>query len=163
MAAEEVRVTCVWANMTSYQDSQCLSLSEEEVKALHTNNITRCRTRRLEAPRRLAITFFAAGGEELNGPGITNFRGASGGSGGGAGNGCEGMSGAGGTDGSNGTKAQECHYGWGLGQGAYPSNVLFIRNHLTPGAGGHGVFTTYQYYGGGGGGGGILFKMCLKT
>ena len=99
----------------------------------------------------------AAGGEGRSGTG--NFAGAAGGSGGGEGTAyCnEGTSGAGGTDGSNGSKG--CgSFGVGSGQGAFPLHVLFIRNRLTPGAGGPGVSTSYPYRGGGGGGGGILLN-----
>ena len=98
----------------------------------------------------------AAGGEGRSGS--ANYRGAAGGSGGGEGNGYSpGTSGAGGTNGSNGSSGSG-HWGVGLGQGAFPSHVLFIRNRLTPGAGGRGVSTTHPYYGGGGGGGGILLN-----
>ena len=101
----------------------------------------------------------AAGGEGRSGLG--NYEGAAGGSGGGEGYGCsQGTSGAGGTNGSDGTENtdHDCVLGVGFGQGAFPLHKLFVRNRLTPGAGGRGVNTTSPYFGGGGGGGGILLN-----
>lgn len=105
----------------------------------------------------------APGGEGRSGRG--NWLGTAGGSGGGGGTGCvPGRSTAGGTDGSGGENIGVCisNLGVGPGQGKFISHLLkFIRNRLTPGAGGSGVFVGplgTPYSAGGGGGGGILIN-----